>query len=63
MGIFFWNLYMSKLRGEIERMDAEFYEHIKRNRVDPSKQTMQNRLPDYYVGVGALTAVLRAPSC
>ena len=34
---------------EIQRKDADFYEHVKRNRVDPSRQSVQNPVPDFYV--------------
>lgn len=33
-------------------MDNEFWKHVVRNRADAFGQTMQNRLPDFYVSIG-----------
>lgn len=43
-----WSLFYGKNRKQIEEKDKLFFEHITKQRVDPSRQTMQNRLPDYY---------------
>ncbi|PWN31251.1 mitochondrial import protein Pam17, partial [Meira miltonrushii] len=43
-----WSLFHGKNRKQIEEKDKLFFEHITKQRVDPSRQTMQNRLPDYY---------------
>ncbi|CAE6512367.1 unnamed protein product [Rhizoctonia solani] len=32
----------------IEARDAQFYQHIVKNRVDPSRQTATNPVPDFY---------------
>jgi import inner membrane translocase subunit TIM23 len=48
LGSSIWSLAHRGHAKEIEEKDKKFYEHIVRNRVDPSRQTMQNRLPDYY---------------
>lgn len=53
LGASFWSLLHAKQRQQIDEKDKKFYEHIVKMRVDPSRQTMQNRLPDYYVRVGA----------
>lgn len=49
LGTFLWNTLNRSRRAEVEKMDEKFWQHITRNRVDPSRQTMQNRLPDFYV--------------
>lgn len=43
-----WSLLHQKQRKALEAKDAHFYEHVRKNRVDPSRANMQNRLPDYY---------------
>lgn len=48
VGTSIWGLLHRKNAGAISAMDHEFYEHIKRNRVDPTRQSMQNPVPDYY---------------
>lgn len=48
IGTSFWGLLHRKNAKQIGTMDHEFYEHIKRNRVDPTRQSMQNPVPDYY---------------
>lgn len=32
----------------IEKRDKEFHEHIVKNRVDPTRQSATNPVPDYY---------------
>jgi len=49
IGTFFWNVVHKRDRKNVEAMDSVFWSKIERNRVDPSRQTMQNRLPDFYV--------------
>ncbi|UZJ53107.1 hypothetical protein CBS101457_002427 [Exobasidium rhododendri] len=48
VGSSIWSLFHSKHKKEIESKDQDFYQHISAMRVDPSRQTMQNRLPDHY---------------
>ncbi|PWN97781.1 mitochondrial import protein Pam17, partial [Tilletiopsis washingtonensis] len=48
IGTFFWNVVHKRDRKNVEAMDSVFWSKIERNRVDPSRQTMQNRLPDFY---------------
>ncbi|SPO26809.1 related to PAM17 - constituent of the TIM23 complex [Ustilago trichophora] len=43
-----WGLLHRKNAKQIAEKDHEFYEHIKRNRVDPTRQSVQNPVPDYY---------------
>jgi import inner membrane translocase subunit TIM23 len=39
----------------MEIRDREFYAHIVKNRVDPSRQSVSNPVPDYYAEkVGSL---------
>jgi hypothetical protein len=59
IGTFFWNVVHKRDRKNVEAMDSVFWSKIERNRVDPSRQTMQNRLPDFYVS-GTARAVKRA---
>jgi import inner membrane translocase subunit TIM23 len=55
LGASLWSLFHSKHRGDMEKKDRDFYTHISAMRVDPSRQTMQNRLPDHYVSSGNLS--------
>ncbi|KAN0059883.1 TIM23 complex component [Thecaphora frezii] len=48
VGASVWSLLHRKQAKEIAQKDHDFYEHIKRRRVDPTRQTMQNPVPDYY---------------
>ncbi|KIO28365.1 hypothetical protein M407DRAFT_71847 [Tulasnella calospora MUT 4182] len=52
----FWRLSHRKSLAMIEERDLEFYRHIVKNRVDPSRQSPVNPVPDYYAGekVGSL---------
>ncbi|SPO26533.1 related to PAM17 - constituent of the TIM23 complex [Ustilago trichophora] len=43
-----WGLLHRKNAKQIAQKDHDFYEHIKRNRVDPTRQSVQNPVPDYY---------------
>ncbi len=43
-----WGLLHRKNAKQIAEKDHDFYEHIKRNRVDPTRQSVQNPVPDYY---------------
>ncbi|BFZ57852.1 TIM23 complex component [Savitreella phatthalungensis] len=43
-----WKLAHRKKQHLIEAREREFYEHVKRNRVDPSKQSFNNPVPDHY---------------
>ncbi|PSN60424.1 Pam17-domain-containing protein [Corynespora cassiicola Philippines] len=43
-----FNLRYRSIRGEIERKEREFYNRIKRHRVDPTSSSMANPVPDYY---------------
>ncbi|EST04932.1 Mitochondrial import protein Pam17 [Kalmanozyma brasiliensis GHG001] len=43
-----WSLLHRKNAKQIAEKDHDFYEHIKRNRVDPTRQSVQNPVPDYY---------------
>ncbi|KAG8944403.1 TIM23 complex component [Tulasnella sp. 424] len=44
----FWRLSHRKSLALIEKRDREFYNHIVKNRVDPSRQSPVNPVPDYY---------------
>lgn len=44
----FWRLSHRKSLALIEERDREFYNHIVKNRVDPSRQSPVNPVPDYY---------------
>lgn len=44
----FWRLSHRKALASIEERDREFYHHIVKNRVDPSRQSPVNPLPDFY---------------
>ncbi|PWZ00312.1 mitochondrial import protein Pam17 [Testicularia cyperi] len=48
IGTGIWSLIHRKNAQQIAQKDHDFYEHIKRNRVDPTRQSMQNPVPDYY---------------
>lgn len=43
-----WKLAHRKKAALIEARETEFYEHVKKNRVDPSRQTVHNPVPDHY---------------
>ena len=43
-----WKLVHRKKAALIEQREKEFYEHVKRNRVDPSRQSFNNPVPDHY---------------
>ncbi|CAO1629698.1 unnamed protein product [Parajaminaea phylloscopi] len=45
-----WSLLHQKQRRALEIKDADFYEHVSRNRVDPNLASIdtQNRIPDFY---------------
>ncbi|CBQ73742.1 conserved hypothetical protein [Sporisorium reilianum SRZ2] len=48
VGTSIWGLLHRKNAHQIAQKDHDFYEHIKRNRVDPTRQSVQNPVPDYY---------------
>ncbi|PWN23410.1 Pam17-domain-containing protein [Microstroma glucosiphilum] len=48
LGSSIWSLFHRSKLPQINQKDADFYEHIKRNRVDPSRTNMQNPIPDFY---------------
>ena len=48
VGTTIWSLLHRKNAKQIAEKDTDFYEHIKRNRVDPTRQSVQNPVPDYY---------------
>ena len=48
VGTSIWGLLHRKNAKQIADKDHDFYEHIKRNRVDPTRQSVQNPVPDYY---------------
>jgi len=43
-----FNLRYRAIRGQIAKKEKEFYERIKKFRVDPTSSSMQNPVPDYY---------------
>jgi len=51
LGAAAWRVYNRRFARSLEAMDARFYEHVRRNRADPAKQTLSSSahpLPDYY---------------
>ena len=47
-GYSIWKIVHRKKASLIERREKEFYEHVKKNRVDPSRQSFNNPVPDHY---------------
>lgn len=43
-----WKVVHRKKAALIEQREKEFYEHVKKNRVDPSRQSFNNPVPDHY---------------
>ncbi|KAH9921554.1 mitochondrial import protein Pam17 [Epithele typhae] len=43
-----WRTTHRRLMKLIEKRDKQFHEHIVRNRVDPTRQSATNPVPDYY---------------
>ena len=43
-----WKLVHRKKASLIEQREKEFYQHVKKNRVDPSRQSFNNPVPDHY---------------
>jgi import inner membrane translocase subunit TIM23 len=43
-----FNLRYRGLKREIESKERQFYERIKKHRVDPTSSSMANPVPDYY---------------
>ncbi|ORY79774.1 mitochondrial import protein Pam17 [Leucosporidium creatinivorum] len=43
-----WRLTHRKALKAFETKEKDFFEHIKRNRADPSRQSVSNPVPDYY---------------
>lgn len=55
VGTTIWRLTHQRLIGAMETKDREFFAHISKNRVDPSRQSVTNPVPDYYAErVGSL---------
>lgn len=48
LGTAVFNLLHGNVKEEMAAKEKDFYRRIKRLRVDPSRQSMQNPLPDYY---------------
>lgn len=48
LGSSIWSLVHRNKAKQIALKDHDFYEHIKRMRVDPTRQSVQNPVPDYY---------------
>ncbi|CAE6445502.1 unnamed protein product [Rhizoctonia solani] len=45
-----WRMTHRQILPRIEARDVQFYQHIVKNRVDPSRQTATNPVPDFYGG-------------
>ncbi|KDQ14553.1 hypothetical protein BOTBODRAFT_55402 [Botryobasidium botryosum FD-172 SS1] len=43
-----WRMTHRRTLARIEARDREFHQHIVKNRVDPSRQSATNPVPDYY---------------
>ncbi|KAG8796772.1 TIM23 complex component [Ceratobasidium sp. 428] len=43
-----WRMTHRQILPRIEARDTQFYQHIVKNRVDPSRQTATNPVPDFY---------------
>lgn len=43
-----WKLIHRKKATLIEQREKEFFQHVKKNRVDPSRQSFNNPVPDHY---------------
>lgn len=51
-----WKLVHRKKAALIGQREKEFYLHVKRNRVDPSRQSFNNPVPDHYAEkIGSLS--------
>ncbi|KAK9896683.1 Pam17-domain-containing protein [Cystobasidium minutum MCA 4210] len=48
LGNALWKLRYRQVLGKVEHMDNVFLAHIKKKRVDPSRQSVNNPVPDYY---------------
>ncbi|SCV69558.1 BQ2448_2578 [Microbotryum intermedium] len=48
VGTALWRLTHRKVLQAMEVKEKDFYAHIARNRVDPSRQSVSNPVPDYY---------------
>ncbi|KAF0421506.1 mitochondrial import protein Pam17 [Gigaspora margarita] len=48
LGSSLWKLFHQEEVRLMEQRDREFYEHIRKNRADPSLHTLRNPAPDYY---------------
>lgn len=48
LGASIWRLTHRRSMALIEAREREFYQHIVRNRVDPSWQSATNPVPDFY---------------
>ncbi|EJF66322.1 mitochondrial import protein Pam17 [Dichomitus squalens] len=48
IGSSIWRLTHRRLMRLIEKRDKEFHQHIVKNRVDPTRQSATNPVPDYY---------------
>lgn len=43
-----FNVRNRAIGGQIQRKEREFYDRIKKHRVDPTSSSMANPVPDYY---------------
>ena len=57
VGSSLWRLTHRRTLGLIEARDREFHHHIVRNRVDPTRQSATNPVPDFY-GMSLLTSLV-----
>ncbi|CAG8489324.1 9963_t:CDS:2 [Diversispora eburnea] len=48
VGSSIWKLFHREEVKLMEQRDREFFEHVKKNRADPSLHTLRNPAPDYY---------------
>ncbi|WFD37675.1 TIM23 complex component [Malassezia japonica] len=48
VGTAVWSLMHRSKAAQIAQRDHEFYQHIRRMRVDPTRQVVHNPVPDYY---------------
>lgn len=48
LGSWVWSGAHKSTAQEMQLKDADFYEHIQRRQVDPTRANMQNPIPDFY---------------
>jgi Mitochondrial import protein Pam17 len=63
IGSALWRLTHRRTMALIDARDREFYQHIARNRVDPSSQSPTNPMPDFYGMLSLFTKYFEANSC